>query len=871
MSTITDARRYPSGHCWSRKPRPLQADNMSPNFSKNNIPLLPNNNSRQCRRGDREQHFQQDETVDISHHYNKQQQNIRPSYLRLDSCGENSSAGSGSDEMEVSPGLSSRDRKSPHSRQNSWSRRSRRSQPEIRASEMQQSNCANGLFDRVRTMFSEFEKPHHQRSRTGMNFVRWEEHSADSRLVDLDSVAAKFTNLSCDMMSGNQCNTYQNMDGAYPPKWINNQGYANHHPQQRNPPPFFHPYFSENFNYQPSLISATQNYKRTYYQPWNPYMNRPGPFTDYSQRGFNNQRDQPVRWQQHPQFPRQPWLMPHVRMMQGQYNREPSVQLYPQERHRQPHFQKYQKHRRNSQRDKRKHSKTEASQRNNNCSSSSSDNVQTAHSRSRDQSDSQKLEADQNGGVTHTVNSEPPVASNSPQEAKACGEPEDLKSAIQSVCAEVASVATEQTSQCEQVQTSEERESNSAETRTVEPRPNESNASVPSSRHSSINLILADYESSSVVHPSEDSDFSDANSDLSADENVDLWDSFCVNDPYDPLRGWSCTPVSSTPSCLRQMTVESHVDSGTDEGDVLTDSEDEDDDSDNVDGSVEAGSASCHASGLDQTGPLKLSMPQLQIACKNFSSTPKQASGATSPIHPSVAFILGSAASSDDEDEDDEEWDTLDDSCNLHDDLLWNSFHKARDPYSPMEAWKHNDSILSSTEQLKTNSNIPTTDEHHNSLCNLLKVVATAEKASSSSPNSASDKTPTFEIPTVCLYSSKDDIDCPSGSPLPDGVGMKRTASTSCLKKAQLSPQLRAQKKVRFCADSSFIVLVEKDSPPAQASDSDPPDWQTCARDRMRFQSRIAEVAQVLDPVLAPAHRMQVYPSRFPPNEVSQT
>ncbi|XP_071509621.1 uncharacterized protein [Diadema antillarum] len=870
MSTITDARRYPSGHCWSRKLRPPQADNMSPN-PKNNRPL-PNNNSRQCRRGDREQHFQQDETVDRQRPY--KQQNIRPSYLRLDSCGENSSAGSGSDEMEVSPGLSSRDRKSPHSRQNSWSHRSRRyhreSQPELQASEMQQSRCVNGLFDRVRTMFSEFEKPHHQRSRTGMNFIRQEEHSADSRLADLDSVAAKFTNLSCDMMSGNQCNTYQNMDGAYPPKWINNQGYVNHHPQQRNPPPFFHPYFSENLYNQPSLISATQNYKRTYYQPWNPYMNRPGPFMDYSQRGFNNQCDHPGRWQHHPQFPRQPWLMPHVRMMQGQYNMEPGVHvLYPQERNRQPQFQKYQKHRRNSQRDKRKHSKRDVSQQNNNCSSHSSDNVQTAHSRSRAQSDSQKLEADQNGGVTITANSELPAASNYPQEAKVCGEPEDLKSAI---CA----VATEQTSHCEQVQISEERESSNAETRAVEPSSNVSNASVPSSRHSSINLILADYESSSVLHPSEDSDFSDANSDLSfsADENVDLWDSFCVNDPYDPLRGWSCTPVSSTPSCLRQMSVESHVDSGTDEGDVLTDSEDEVDDSDNdlVDGSVEAGSASFHKSGLDQTGPLKLSMPQLQTACKNFSSTPKQASGATSPIHPSVAFILGSPASSGDEDEDDEEWDTLDDSCNLHDDLLWNSFHKARDPYSPMDAWKHKDSILSSTEQsLKTETSVPRTDEHHTSLCDVLKDVATAEKASSSSPNCAADETPTFEIPTVCLYSSKDDIDCPSGSPLPDGVGMKRTSSTSCLKKAQISPQLRAQKKVRFCADSSFIVLVEKDSPPVQASDSDPPDWQTCARDRMRFQSRIAEVARALDPVLAPAHRMQVFQSHFPPKEVSQT
>ncbi|XP_001360868.2 uncharacterized protein PPP1R15 [Drosophila pseudoobscura] len=67
-------------------------------------------------------------------------------------------------------------------------------------------------------------------------------------------------------------------------------------------------------------------------------------------------------------------------------------------------------------------------------------------------------------------------------------------------------------------------------------------------------------------------------------------------------------------------------------------------------------------------------------------------------------------------------------------------------------------------------------------------------------------------------------------------------------------------KKVRFNLKPEVHVMLAWDFAYRAARKSE---WQVMARDRFRFQQRIHRVAPILNPILTPNHREQVYKARF--------
>ncbi|XP_041471429.1 uncharacterized protein LOC121420941 [Lytechinus variegatus] len=795
----------------------------------------------------------------------------RPTFVRLDSTGENS--GSSCEDLNgaISPEIQ---------------QASNHCQPRFQSQD-NKFTCTRqgvGLLDKVKSALGASNQTWHPpRRETTRNLMQSQgtlSNSPDSHLATLDSVAEKLTNMSMPKHPphwGNPMANSQQSSQMGPPRH-NAQGQWGRTfvPQDRGHAPIFHPYQGMN---QSPFLASTQNYQRNLYSnPWHQMM------------GGNNQRHPPYHQGFHhfapppPPFPWQQLLGPQMMQgfaHQGPMNRNQRARSPPKK----PKWNNGHGNRQRTfpQSKPKSQSRWHADHSSSSVTSSSETCVQI----------SSQIRSCIDKTVVHVQINTSEVKSDETLVTADCGSEEFIGHVVDSS----AIISPERTEDLVKTSQAEERIANFSDlsksnTSCLMVKADEENVAVQNEncqttnerkdgskkneesdfneRHSSIELILADYKVQSSTQDKEmalssSSDpESGSDSDSAVEANADLWESFTASDdPYNPLCGWRCNDsIQEGHPGTKLSFQECHIDSGTDEGDNWSET-DSDDDYDSGDDSP--------VDDVDTSLPrsFKLSDPQLQELRDSLSSTPKEKPDSASGHHPSVAFILGSTSSSSDDDDDDDDWDTLDDPSTLEDDPLWDSFNRPRDPYSPMEAWKCHDSNLSSSVP----SPSPSTPLRKDSVEGLRTLLLASTEQKETLPRiceglpSRESDIEIFDIATIRVHGARDDIDL--GSPTVAEGSMKRVASASCLRRYQLTPQDKASKKVRFCPDSSFIVLVEKDpasceTNPTHASEND---WQACARDRMRFKARIDQLSRVLDPVLTNTHREQVYTSRMAEGE----
>ena len=774
----------------------------------------------------------------------------RPAYLRLDSTGENSCSGSSEDlasgggcSPQIAPHFCGAPR-FPQQGQGQHSNPGSYGQGQQQNS-VDQGQGSFGIFDRVRSVFS---GPQNQ-GRFHQSFMRQSNVASESTLANLDLVADKFTKMSCNMMRGPpECDSpqgqrSQDFSGHFhrpPPNDMNqrNRTFA----PQRYQPEGFHPYcgaYQSNFTF---------GYRRTFnHQHWQQRMgwNQP-PFCDFP-RVFNN-NPPPMHWQSHQygRFPWQPQWSNWTRLMQGRGN-QPNPYHY--QRQRRPSPGKNYKQRTNYHHGNRSKSSQEWHSKD-----------ERNRSETKDKMTKQSCEEKQTAACSEESVGLPSTCENLSDvkvgiSLKTTNTENDTENVDQSAIETpsnnlLADNANEQDS-CE----------NDAEQQTsVKEQPVEissPNVSIALSetqsedllhypeiqRHSSIELILSDYESKSVAKVTDkmlstDSDFSDADGESVEEEHSELWESFTSSDdPYNPLCGWrfnsrdTAQPPTSSSNESVEYTRDSHVDSGTDEGDDWSEGDDTedseaDDEEEIKDEDEDDDDDEC---GFTPSSSIELSVQQLTSRPGNLSSTPKARSDKSSPTHhPSVAFILGSTSSSSEDEDDDDDWDTVDDSSVHQHDPLWESLNKVKDPYSPLNAWKCHSSNLSSPENSFTNlskSGLQDTPEKcspnlsKKTLECLSKSLSHENQLSvacgrSSSKGSFSDSE-TFAILAVRIHASRDEVDGAHGCPiLTRSPGMKRVVSASCLRKVHLTPEIKATKKVVFFSRSLFSLNSKLLTPP---------------------------------------------------------
>lgn len=801
-------------------------------------------------------------------------EHTRPSFMRLDSAGENSASSCEDLNGAFSPEILA----SNHCRP-------RFQEQEPRS--FTETPPGGGLLDKVKSAFgtrNQFLPP--RRNGTRHLAHHTSSDNSDARLASLDSVAEKFTNMSMPKVNpqaqhwGNPMPNWQQQHANGSPAHYGAQGQwgrTANDPHDRNHAPIFHPYQGMN---QPPLLSSTQNYQRNFYsqQPWQHMMGGNCPPYPPFNWGFN-QCAPPPHWQQQqqrsrPPFQCQQWLGPQ--MMQGHGNQ--GLAMPRHQRAQSP--AKRQKW--NNQHGNRQRTSPQSKSR---ChvDQSKSSSIQTPVQAPSDIESSVDQSLNLQAHVTEVKSDELSSKEETTLDAKQDVECEVSDSAIYSPENLVKTEEDEEhiaiqneNIECQTSCLTAKKEQDledacilAIQNENIDHQKPEvsrvhgmdKTESEVIERHSTIDLILADYEVQSstpakvtALSYSSDSEYSDGDSDSAVETNADLWESFTASDdPYNPLCGWRCSDgIQEVRPGVKTSIRDCHVDSGTDEGDWSETDSDDDYDSgddspvDDVD------------TGLPRS--LKLSDPQLQELRDNLSSTPKVKSDSASAHHPSVAFILGSTSSS--SEDEDGDWDTLDDPSSLQDNPLWDSFNRARDPYSPMEAWKFRDSNLSSP--VAPSSPSQTTPMRKDSVDGLRTLLLTPTERSCEELSPRDSDGENFAIATVRVHAARDDFGLGLRKPVDCEVALKRVSSASCLRRFQLTPKDKATKKVRFCPNSSFIVLVEKDSTSCETNPSigAENDWQACARDRMRFKARIDQLSLVLDPVLTNAHREQVYASR---------